>query len=131
VPEARLRRIDPAAFTRVSALGIEEQRVRLRLDLLSPPAARPGLGEGFRVHLRLILWEAADLPQVPQAALFRQGEGWAAFVLRDGRARLTPVTIGRMAEGQAEVLGGLEPGDRVVLYPASALVDGQAIVPRR
>jgi HlyD family secretion protein len=128
--EARLRRIDPAAFTRVSALGIEEQRVRLRLDLLTPPEGRPGLGEGFRVHVRLIAWEAEDLLQLPQAALFRQGDGWAVFTEDDGRARLVPVRIGRQAEGRAELLGGLVEGARVVLYPASGLSDGDRIVPR-
>ena len=128
--EARLRRIEPAAFTRVSALGIEEQRVRLRLDLLTPPDGRAGLGEGFRVHVRLILWEAEDLLQVPQAALFRQGEGWAVFAHEGGQARLSPVSIGRQAGGQAEVLDGLAEGAEVVLFPASALADGTAIVQR-
>lgn len=128
--EARLRRIDPAAFTRVSALGIEEQRVRLWLDLLTPPEARVGLGDGFTVHLRLILWQAHDLSQVPQAAVFRQGDGWAVFARVDGRARLTPVSIGRQSEGMAEVLGGLEDGAEVVLYPAATLEDGARIEPR-
>lgn len=129
--EARLRRIDPAAFTRISALGIEEQRVRLWLDLLTPPEARPGLGEGFRVHVRLIVWEASDLLQVPQAALFRQGDGWAAFVRRDGRASLTPVTVGRQSEGRAEIVEGLAEGDEVVIYPASTLTDGATITERQ
>lgn len=128
--EARLRRIDPAAFTRVSALGIEEQRVRAWLDLLSPPEARAGLGEAFRVHVRLIVWEADAVLRVPQAALFRQGDGWAVFAEDGGRARLVPVGIGRQAEGQAELLDGLSEGARVVLYPASGLRDGAAIVER-
>jgi len=128
---ARLRRIEPAAFTRVSALGIEEQRVRLRLDLLTPPADRPGLGEGFRVHVRLIIWEEASVLQVPQAALFRQGAGWAVFVEDQGRARLQPVRIGREAAGQAEVLDGLTDGDRVVLYPSSTLVDDVRVAARK
>ncbi len=128
--EARLRRIEPAAFTRVSALGIEEQRVRLRLDLLTPPEDRPGLGEGFRVHLRLILWEEEAVLQVPQAALFRQGEGWALFTEVEGRAVLTPVVIGRQSGGQAELLEGPPEGAQVVLYPASSLSDGAAIRPR-
>lgn len=130
VLDARLRRIDPAAFTRVSALGIEEQRVRLRLDLLAPPEDRTGLGEGFRVHVRLIIWDADAIDQVPQAALFRHGDGWAVFVKEAGTARLRPVQIGRQAAGQAEVLEGLDVGAVVVLYPASALVDGTRISPR-
>ncbi|MFN4098339.1 MAG: efflux RND transporter periplasmic adaptor subunit [Pararhodobacter sp.] len=129
--EARLRRIEPAAFTRVSALGIEEQRVRLRLDLLTPPEGRPGLGEGFRVHVRLITWAADSLVQVPQAALFRQDQGWAVFIEDAGKARLQAVNIGRQAEGQAEVLDGLAEGTRVILYPASALADGARITARQ
>jgi HlyD family secretion protein len=128
--DVRLRRVDPAAFTRVSALGIEEQRVRLRLDLLAPPEARVGLGDAFRVHLRLILWEEGDLLRVPQAALFRQGEGWAVFVADAGRARLTPVQIGRQAEGLAEVLNGLTDGVSVVLFPPGGLRDGLSVVER-
>lgn len=127
---ARLRRIDPAAFTRVSALGIEEQRVRLRLDMLTPPEDRAGLGEGFRVHVRLIMWDADDLVQVPQAALFRDGDGWAVFVDDAGRARHQRVEVGRQAAGQAEVLAGLDVGALVVLYPASALAEGQTIIAR-
>lgn len=128
--DAQLRRIEPAAFTRVSALGIEEQRVRLRLDLLSPPEDRPGLGEGFRVHVRLIIWEADDLLQVPQAALFRAGDAWAAFVRDGDRARHQRVEIGRQAAGYAEVLTGLDVGTQVVLFPPSMMIDGAAIVSR-
>jgi len=128
--EARLRRIEPAAFTRVSALGIEEQRVRLRLDLLTPPEDRPGLGEGFRVHARLILWHEEAVLQVPQAALFRHGTGWAAFVEEAGRAHLRPLQIGRQANAHAEILDGLAEGARVVLYPGSTLTDGAAITAR-
>lgn len=128
--EARLRRIDPAAFTRVSALGIEEQRVRLHLDLLTPPAGRPGLGDGFRVQVRLILWEADGLLRVPQAALFRQGGGWAVFRAQDGRAVQVPVQIGRMAGDVAEVLSGLAEGERVILFPAATLAEGARIAPR-
>jgi HlyD family secretion protein len=131
VLDARLRRIDPAAFTRVSALGIEEQRVRLRLDLLTPPEGRDGLGDNFRVHVRLILWEEEAIVQIPQAALFRRGEGWAVFAHDAGRARLRPVEIGRQASGQAQILDGLDEGERVVLYPASALDDGQRIIARK
>ncbi len=128
--EAQVRRIEPAAFTRVSALGIEEQRVRVRLDLLTPSEARVGLGDRFRVFVRIILWEGDDILQVPQAALFRHEGGWAVFRVAEGRAVLTPVQIGRQAGGQAELLGGLDEGAEVVLYPASTLSDGAAIVAR-
>ncbi len=130
VLEAQLRRIEPAAFTRVSALGIEEQRVRLHFELLSPRDARPALGEGFRVRARVILWQEDDLLQVPRAALFRDGDGWAVFVLDGGRATRRPVEIGRQSADMAEVLGGIEEGAQVVLYPASTLSDGAAITDR-
>ncbi|MCC5988264.1 MAG: HlyD family efflux transporter periplasmic adaptor subunit [Pararhodobacter sp.] len=128
--QARVRRVEPAAFTRVSALGIEEQRVRLRLDLLSPPEARPGLGDRYRVFVRLVLWEGEDVLQLPQAALFRHEGGWAVFRVEEGRARLTPVQIGRQAEGRAELAGGLEAGAGVVLFPPAALGDGDRVIPR-
>jgi HlyD family secretion protein len=125
--EARVRRIEPAAFTRVSALGIEEQRVRLRLDFETPPEARTGLGDRFRLHVRVVLWEGEDVPQVPQAALFRHGGGWAVFAVSDGRAALTPVEIGQQSGGQAELLGGLAEGAQVVLYPPAALEHGARV----
>lgn len=128
--DARVRRVEPAAFTRVSALGIEEQRVRLRLDLLTPAEDRSGLGDRFRVFVRLVLWEGDDVLQLPQAALFRSEGGWAVFRIDEGSARLTPVQIGRQAEGQAELLGGLDAGARVVLFPPAALGDGDRVVPR-
>ena len=127
---AVVRRIEPAAFTRVSALGIEEQRVRLVLDFTDPPDSRPGLGDRYRVVVRVILWEGDDLLRVPQAALFRHAGGWAVFRHLDGRAVLTPLQTGRQAEGQAEVLSGLTEGETVVLYPASTLTDGARIRPR-
>lgn len=127
---ARVRRIEPAAFTRVSALGIEEQRVRLGLDILTPPGERAGLGDRFRVFVRLILWEGADILQLPQAALFRHEGGWAVFEVVDGRAVQTPVQVGRQAGGQAELLEGLEEGAAVVMYPASSLSDGAKVVAR-
>ncbi len=128
--EARVRRVEPAAFTRVSALGIEEQRVRLRLDFETAPEDRAGLGDRFRVHVRVVLWEGEDIAQLPQAALFRHAGGWAVFAALDGRAVLTPVEIGHQSGGQAEIVAGLEPGAEVVLYPPSALESGARIRPR-
>ena len=130
VLEARLRRIDPSAETRVSALGIEEQRVDAVFDLLSPPEARPGLGDGFAVFLRITAWEEAEAVQVPLGALFRQGTGWAVFRAEDGFARLVPVEVGRMNETHAQVLTGLVPGQQVVPHPSDALADGVRIADR-
>ena len=130
VLRAVVRRIEPAAFTRVSALGIEEQRVRLRLDFLTPPEERRGLGDRYRVFVRVVVWEGDDLLLVPQAALFRAGGGWALFRAVDGRAVLTPIEVGQQADGMAEVTGGLDEGATVILYPASTLADGAAVMAR-
>lgn len=127
---ARVRRIDPAAFTRVSALGIEEQRVRLLLDFTGPAEARRGLGDRYRVFVRIVTWEGRDLLLVPQSALFRQDGGWAAFRVTDGVARIVAVSVGHQSEGQAEITDGLAVGDRVVLYPAASLTDGIRVVAR-
>ena len=130
VLDAVVRRIEPAAFTRISALGISEQRVRVQLDFLSPPEVRPGLGDRFRVFVRVVTWQDDAVLQVPQSALFRDQGGWGVFRVVEGAAVLTPVQIGVQAEAQAQVLSGLSEGDRVVLYPASTLAAGAAIVPR-
>lgn len=128
--EAVLDRIEPAAVTRVSALGIEEQRVNVIFTLSSPPEARPGLGHGFSVFLRVVEWEAASAVQVPLGALFRHGDGWAVYAAEDGVARLRTVEIGRRGTRSAEVLGGLEAGTRIVTHPSDAIADGVAIVDR-
>lgn len=125
--EARVRRIDPSAFTRVSALGIEEQRVTVHLDLLAPPEARPGLGDQFRVFARIVRWAGEDILQVPRSALFRHGGGWAVFVASDGGAQLRPVRLGQSSEDQSEVLDGLQEGEAVIPFPSPRLVDGAAI----
>jgi HlyD family secretion protein len=126
---ARVRRIDPSARTVVSALGIEEQRVRVRLDLDRLPGDAT-LGDGYAVFVRVVLWSEAEVVQVPLGALFRAGEGWAVFRAMEGRAMLTPVTVGRQTDTMAQILAGLDPGDRVVAYPSNRVVDGVAITPR-
>ncbi|WP_102224912.1 efflux RND transporter periplasmic adaptor subunit [Acidimangrovimonas sediminis] len=127
---ARVRRIDPTAFTKVSALGIEEQRVHLRLDLVTPRKDRAGLGDAYRVYVRVVLWAGTNVLQVPIGALFRSGEGWAVFRAQRGRAVLTPVTLGHQTETAAQVLAGLAEGDSVVAFPGAALSDGSRIVRR-
>ncbi|WP_145111530.1 efflux RND transporter periplasmic adaptor subunit [Cereibacter sediminicola] len=130
VLEARVREIEPAAFTRVSALGIEEQRVRLRLDILTPAAQRPGLGDRFRVFVQVVVWSGAEVLQLPQGALFRHGAGWAVFREEAGRAVLTPVAVGRRGTDTVEVLGGIADGARVVLYAGNRLAEAVRIAPR-
>ncbi|MEY2955980.1 MAG: hypothetical protein RL123_708 [Pseudomonadota bacterium] len=118
-----VRRIDPSAETRISALGIAEQRVPVVVDLIDPPAGA-ALGDGFRVVVRVTLWQGSDRIAVPLAALFRQGEAWAVFRIAQGRAMLRPVVIGRRDRTHAEVLEGLEAGARVVIHPPDTLADG-------
>ncbi|MCL4189442.1 MAG: HlyD family efflux transporter periplasmic adaptor subunit [Rhodobacteraceae bacterium] len=130
VLEAEVRRIEPAAFTRVSALGIEEQRVRVRLDFLAPPEARAGLGDRFRVFVRIVLWQGEGVLQVPVSALFRQDGGWAVYRIADGRAVATPVTIGQRTSEAAEVVAGLVEGDRVVAFPGDRVQDGARVAAR-
>lgn len=112
---ARVDRVEPSATTRVSALGIEEQRVEVRLSLLAPPP--PTLGHGFRVTARITLWQGQDILMVPIAALFRQGGDWAVYEVVDNRATLRRVTLGQRNETEAQVLNGLTEGAVVILHP--------------
>jgi HlyD family secretion protein len=121
---AHVRLIEPSAFTKVSALGVEEQRVNAILDFDAPPPARSGLGDGFRVETRIVVEEGSDLLLAPVAALFRSGREWAVFVEQGGRARTRVVRLGLMNSEAAEVLEGLEDGERVVLYPSDRVAEG-------
>jgi HlyD family secretion protein len=126
---ARVRRVEPYGFTEVSALGIEEQRVKVLLDF-AEPARAARLGHGFRVEARIVVWQADDVLQVPLGALFRDLEGrWATYAVADGRARLTRLEIGRVNDTTAQVLGGLDAGARVVLYPGDRIADGTRVAP--
>jgi HlyD family secretion protein len=127
---ARLLRIEPSARTKVSALGIEEQRVDAVFEIVSPPETREGLGDGFSVFLRIVEWQAEDAVQVPLSALWRSGEDWAVFVVEDGVAQRRDVSIGRRNARAAQVLGGLEPGETVVTHPSDDVVSGVAVVDR-
>jgi HlyD family secretion protein len=123
---ARVSRIEPYAHTKISALGVEEQRVNviLRLD---EPASAPPLGHGFRVDARVVLSESADAVRVPVDALIRDGERWSVFRVSDGRARLATVEVGEGGGQYRVVTRGLEEGDRVVIFPSEALSDGDRI----
>ncbi len=127
---ARVRRVEPSAFTKVSALGIEEQRVNVMLDLLDPRAAWEALGHDYRVFVRIRIWRGDDVVRVPLAALFRSGTQWSVFKVVDGRAVLTPVTIDHRNTTHAEVTEGLEAGDVVVLHPSDQVVDAVKVEPR-
>lgn len=128
--EGRVRRIEPYGFTKVSALGIEEQRVNVIIDFTAPPEDRPALGHGFRVEARIGEWRAEDVLQVPVGAVFRHGGEWAVFVLEQGRAKRTAVRAGRSNGRTMQVLEGLEVGTRVILHPSDRVADGVEIVPR-
>jgi HlyD family secretion protein len=123
----RVRRVEPGAFTRVSALGVEEQRVWVVIDLDDPPERRANLGDGFRVDARITVEAVDDALLVPSSALFRRGAGWAAFVVQGGIARERPVQVARRTARIAMVAGGLAPGESVVLFPPSTLRDGARV----
>lgn len=125
-----VRVVEPSGFTKVSALGVEEQRVRVIVDITSPREAWQRLGDGYRVEARFVLWEGADVLQLPTSALFRNGAGWAVFAVEGGRARLTPVETGQRAGLTTEVRSGLAAGTRVVSHPDDALSDGVRVKPR-
>jgi HlyD family secretion protein len=127
--EGRVRLVEPAAFTKISALGVEEQRVNVIADLVTPPEKRPTLGDNFRVEASIITWESEKVLKAPSGALFRQGDRWATFVVVDGRARLRLVQAGRTSGTEIQILEGLHPGDQVILYPGSRVKDGDRVKP--
>lgn len=126
---AKVTRVEPAGFTKVSALGIEEQRVRTILELVAPRESFARLGHEFRVFLKINVHDAREVLRVPISALFRRGDQWAVFVADRGRARLTPVTIGHRNSTFAEVSQGLSEGAVVVLHPSDRVADGVRVSP--
>lgn len=128
--DAIVRRIEPSAFTKVSALGIEEQRVNVMLDLLDPRQIWDRLGHEFRVFVRIRIWSGDDVVRVPLAALFRNGADWSVFRVVDGKAVRTPVTVDHRNAIHAEVTDGLEAGDLVILHPSDRVEDGVTVVSR-
>ena len=124
--EGRVRLVEPAAFTKVSALGVEEQRVHVLVEIEDPPEQHDSLGDGYRVEARIILWEGSNVLKVPTGALFRYRDGWAVFRFVRDRAIRSSVTIGRMNASEAEVLGGVAENDEVILHPSDQLDDGVA-----
>ncbi|MFK4492759.1 multidrug efflux pump subunit AcrA (membrane-fusion protein) [Bradyrhizobium sp. USDA 336] len=122
--------MDPAGFPKVSALGIEEQRVRVTIDFVDPPEAWASLGHDYRVVVHVTTWSASDALTVPVSALFRKGDQWAVFADENGRAKTVLVSIGHRNNQVAEVLSGLAAGDQVVLHPSDRVVDGGRIAMR-
>jgi HlyD family secretion protein len=121
---ARVRTVEPSGFTKLSALGVEEQRVRVLLDFTSPLAEREALGDAFRVEVHVVTWEAGAVLRVPTAALFRRNDSWMAFAVEDGRVRSRRVEIGEQSPDAAELRNGAREGELVVLRPGESLRDG-------
>lgn len=122
----RVRAIEPSAFLKNSALGVEEQRVNVIIDFVEAPPIDT-LADGFRVEAAVTVWAAGDVLQVPVAALFRDQGSWSVFRVSDGRALLTRIEIGEQNQDQAAIISGLSEGDTVILYPDRALESGQRV----
>lgn len=127
---AMVREVDPAATTKVSALGIEEQRVDVTIDFEEGNVTGKGLGDGYAVFVRIVVWEGKDVLQVPASALFRDDGGWALFAVEDGVARQTPVEVGRRSGLMAEILSGIEVGAQVITHPSDKVENGVEVVDR-
>ena len=127
-----VRLVEPSGFTKISALGVEEQRVNVIVDFADAPESRATLGDNFRVEARIVVWEHDDVLKVPTSALFRHQDVWAVFTV-DGeqRARLTPITIHHRSGLEAEVTAGLEENDTVVIHPSDRIAEGVTVVSRK
>jgi HlyD family secretion protein len=123
-----VRTIEPSAFTKVSALGVDEQRVNVLIDLPQRPES---LGDGFRVEARMTVWEAPKVITAPSSSVFQRGESWKVFVIDGGRAHLRPVQIGHRTDASVEIVSGLTPGTKVVLFPSDKIGDGVRVRPRQ
>jgi HlyD family secretion protein len=128
--EARVRLVEPAGFTKISALGVEEQRVNVIADFVGPPAARERLGDAYRVEAKIVVWDSPRVLKIPAGCLFRSGREWGVYVADGGRAALRMVEIGHQSGDEAEVLKGLAVGDLVILHPSDKLADGTHIESR-
>lgn len=128
--DARVRLVEPAAFTKVSALGVEEQRVNVICDLVDLVEAPPVLGDQFRVDVRVVLWSGTAM-KVPATALFTTAEQWNVFILRDGRARLQRVGTGQMSDTEVEIAAGLQHNDTILVHPSDQIHDGVRVAARR
>jgi HlyD family secretion protein len=126
----RVRLVEPAGFMKVSALGVEEQRVNVIIDFTDPPEKYARLGDAYRVEARIVVWSADDVVKVPAGALFRQGEDWTVYAVEDGRAQLRRLEVGRSNGLETEVRSGLGEGDTVILHPGDRIQPGARIVAR-
>ena len=129
--EGVVRIVEPVGFTKISALGVEEQRVLVISDFVSPAAQWARLGDGYRVEARFVLWQDPEVLQVPASSLFRYRDGWALFVIEDGRAQRRRVDVGQRNGLIAQILEGVEPGESVIIHPSDEVEDGRRIKQRK
>lgn len=127
----RVRLVEPYGFLKISALGVEEQRVNVVVDFTGPPAEWSTLGHGYRVEAAIVTWRVDGVIQVPVAALFRRDGQWGLFRIEGKRAVLTPVEVGRNNGRSAEIVSGIEPGETVILYPGEEIEEGTRVERRR
>ena len=126
----RVRRVEPSGFTKISALGVEEQRVNVLVDFDEPRAVWLRLGDGYRVEVRIIVWSAADVLKVPTSSLFRHESAWAVYVVENGVAHSRLVEVGQRSGLEAEILEGVTAGERIIVYPSDAIRDGVKVAAR-
>jgi len=126
---ARVRLVEPSAFTKISALGVEEQRVYVLADFTDPFEKRPSLGDSYRVEARIATWEAPGALHAASGAFFQRGGSWQAFVIDGAKARLRPVKVGHNNGLETEVIGGLEEGDQLIVYPGDKVAEGARVQP--
>ena len=124
---ARVRTVEPSAFTKISALGIEEQRANVVADFVDAPGS---LGDGYRVEVRIIIWESEGVLKVPTSALFRHGDVWSVFAVENGKAIRREVEIGHRSQFEAEVLSGVDEGAPVIMHPTNQIADGAKVANR-
>ena len=127
--QARVRLVEPAAFTKISALGVEEQRVNVIADIVTPVEKRANLGDQFRVEARIVTWEAEKVLKVSSGAIFRRGEETAVFVVKNSRATFQPIEAGRSSRTETEITNGLSEGDDVIIYPGDRIHDDDRVKP--
>ena len=124
---ATVRRVEPSGFTKISALGVEEQRVNVLMDFADPAEAWKALGDGYRVEVRIVIWEEAEVVRVPTSALVRQGDGWSVFAVNGDRLQRVTVEVGQRNAEEAEIRSGLDAGRQVVVHPSDQAIDGALI----
>jgi len=125
---AKVRLVEPAGFTKISALGVEEKRVNVTADFVDPP---DGLGDGFRVDARIVTWEGQGVLKIPLSAAFRTGDGWSAFIIQAGRAHQRAIEIGHRNQTEAEVARGIAEGEEVILHPSNQIREGVRVRPTK